>query len=114
MLPVTPRHIPVQQEQRGQALLPIQRKKAAGPPTFHAAIDEIQIQRQRGIPWREAQSAVERFQKVIADVLFRFATLRVIPLNKRHLDSRVLHQELTECYGLVKVSHEPTRSRRWH
>ena len=99
----------MEQEQRGQALLPIQRKKAAGIPAFHAAIDEIQIQRQPGIPWREAQSAVERLQKVIADVLFCFAALRVIPLNKRYLNSRVFRQELTECDGLIKVSHDPTR-----
>ena len=61
------------------------------------------------MPGREDQSTVQRFQKVVADVPFRFATLRVIPLNKRHFNSRVLPQELTECYGLIKVSHEPTR-----
>jgi hypothetical protein len=71
-------------------LLPIQWKKVAGPVAFHAAIDEIQIQGQLGITRWKFQSAVERFQKVIADVPFRFSALRVIPLDKRNLDSRVL------------------------
>ena len=33
------------------------------------------------MPGGEDQSTVQRFQKVVADVPFRFATLRVIPLK---------------------------------
>src|SRR5688572_26814397 len=104
MAPVTPRQIPMQKEKGSQPLLSIQRKKTAGVARFHAAVNEVQIQRRPGTLALENQRVVKGFQKVIAHVLFRFTALRVVPLYQRYLDPRTPRKELTEGYRLIEVT----------
>ena len=82
--PRAEREVPVQEKQRGEALLPVERLER---PVVHLAVDEVEADRPAA-----CQGLVQSLEEGAADVVDAriVASLGVVPLDQRDLDARDL------------------------
>ena len=87
------REVPVQQKQRGQPLLPIERLER---PVLHLAVDEVETDR-----LAICQGLVQSLEEGAANVVDTriAASLGIVPLDQRDLDTRDLARRRRRAAG---------------